>query len=166
MDEAIPAVEGIDVGDASHIPTVVLVVFKIVLLLEVFGLGSVFKGSREVIHTLGIINCVNVDHSRTVDVDEHFPVHLIVFNGGVPERVHHEDIPSGLQYNFLVKERKSEMGAEASIDEFSAILHENNIEFGGLELDPGILLAVIPQTLTLLKHGDSECSLVEVNCFL
>ena len=115
---------------------------------------------------MGIINSVNVDHSRPVDVDEHLPVLLIVFNGGVPERVHHENILSGLQHDFLVEERESEVGAEASIYELSALLHENNIEFGGLKLDPRILLAVIPQTLTLLKHGDSECSLVEVNCFL
>ena len=45
MDKAIPAPKGLDVGDASHISAIVLVVLKIVLLLEVLGLGGVFKGS-------------------------------------------------------------------------------------------------------------------------
>ena len=45
MDEAVPAVEGFDVLDASHIPTIVFVVLKIVLLFEILGLGGVFEGS-------------------------------------------------------------------------------------------------------------------------
>ena len=45
MDEAVPAVKGLDVLDASHIPTIVFVVLKIVLLFEVLSLGGVFEGS-------------------------------------------------------------------------------------------------------------------------
>ena len=44
MDEAVPAVERLDVGDTCHISAVVLVVRKIVLLVEVLGLGGVFEG--------------------------------------------------------------------------------------------------------------------------
>ena len=46
MDEAVPAAEGLDVGDTCHISAVVLVIRKVVLLLEVLGLGGVFEGIR------------------------------------------------------------------------------------------------------------------------
>ena len=166
MDEAVPAPEGLDVGDASHISAIVLVVLKIVLLLEVLGLGGVFEGSGEVLHTFGVRDWVDIDRSRPVDIDEHLLVLLSVVSGSIPDWVHHEVILSGVQSDFLVEKREREVGAEASIDKLTCRCHENDIESGRVELLPGILFAVVHQPISLLEHRDSEGFFVEVNSFI
>ena len=152
MDEAVPAVEGLDVGDTCYVSAVVLVVLKIVLLFKILSLGGVLKGCREVLHTFGITNWLNVYCSGAVDINEHFLVLLGIVSGRVPDWVYHEDILTCVQSDLLVEERESEVGAEASIDEFTVCCHEDDIEFGWIELLPSILFAVVQQAISLLEH--------------
>lgn len=143
VDEAIPAVEGLNIRDTSHIPAVLLIILKIVLHFKVHGLGGVLEGFGQVLHAHRILNLVNVDYLGSVNVNKDLTVHIIVLNCSVPEWVDHEYILAWSQLNILIKERESETGAESSINELSALLHKDDVELGGFEELLRVLLAVV-----------------------
>lgn len=145
VDESVPAVEALDVGDPNDISAVVWRVLKIVLF--VFLRRHCFRGMLkcllEVLDALGVLNLVQVDRFRRVDVDEDFPVHLVVQHCLVPQRVDHHHVFASLQLRVVMEQREREPAAEPSVDEFTGLGHQDDVEVARKEHLVRVFLSVI-----------------------
>ena len=91
-------------------------------------LGSVFEGFGQILHASGVLDLVQIDRFRCVDVQEHLTIHDIVVHSLIPERVNHDDVLASVQLDLVVEKRERESVAKPRVDEFAGLRHEHNVE--------------------------------------